>query len=121
MKRILYKVGTKIGSSKAIDNALSKKGIMMVVVKHSIMRAFFVIEVFVFCLVYLLGTQGIVRVKQLQRENSKLEQEIILLKQEVNILEQEIISWQTNIFHKEKIAREQLQMARKNEQVYYIG
>jgi hypothetical protein len=43
------------------------------------------------------------------------------MKDEIEQLEQEIYAWQTDDFYKEKVAREQLQMARKGDELFYIG
>ena len=42
------------------------------------------------------------------------------LQQEVKTIQEDIDLWKTDDFYKEKIAREQLQMARKGDKLFYI-
>jgi cell division protein FtsB len=50
----------------------------------------------------------------------RVEQDILVLKKEVQDLQEELVAWQTDPFYKEKVAREQLQMARPGEELFYI-
>ena len=62
--------------------------------------------------------------QELQKQTGlllKTEQEITLLQKEMVSLECDIASWETDDFYKEKVAREQLQMARKGDILFYIG
>jgi len=71
--------------------------------------------------IYCFGINGI-KVLQLQRKNViELENTITMLNNDVEQLEKEINVWKTNDFYKEKFAREQLQMARKGDEIFYIG
>jgi len=89
-------------------------------IKRRILRIFFVLEICVFIGVYAFGPHGIQHLRQLSHENEQLEREVQALKIEVSELEQKIVQWNTHSFYKEKIAREQLQMAYKNEEIYYL-
>lgn len=93
---------------------------MMHVLKQKIIQLFFVIEVMVFAGVYLFGAQGIQALLRLKRDNNELDKEIKALQTEVAHLEQQIDVWNAHPFYKEKIAREQLQMARPDDQIYYL-
>lgn len=90
-------------------------------VKKVLMRFFFSLEMLVFCGVYLFGKQSITVLVSLQKENDLLQNQLLEQKKEIAAIEHTIHEWQEHPFYKEKIAREQLQMARKDEQVYYIA
>jgi cell division protein FtsB len=92
----------------------------MFTVKQSILRIFFVLEILVFMCVYLLGAHGVQLMIQLKRENDALVQEIQQLATTVGDLEYQIHVWNTTTFYKEKFAREQLQMAKENETIFYL-
>lgn len=92
----------------------------MKLVKRTFLRAFFVIEVVIFIFMYLFGAQGIRVLRQLQRENGALGNEIRQLNEQVEALELKTAAWQADSFYKEKIARERLHMARKNDLVFYV-
>ncbi len=74
----------------------------------------------IFVYVYLYGNNGMYALQQLHNENEQLEQNIDQLSQQVTQLEHEITVWEINDFYKEKVAREQLQMSRKDDEIYYI-
>jgi len=86
--------------------------------KRTMLRIFFAIEVCVFAGVYLFGPSGLQTMMRLEKENSVLNAEITQLQQEAAEWEQKIAHWDD--FSKEKIAREQLQMARTGDQIFYL-
>lgn len=88
--------------------------------KRTMLRIFFVLEVFVFVGVYFLGPSGFQTMIRLERENQEIEKEINGLSDSVISWEQKILVWQSDDFYKEKIAREQLQMARSGDEVFYL-
>lgn len=90
-------------------------------IKKIVMRSFFAFEIILFIFFYFFGAYGLQAMVQLKRENSYLLQEIVSLGQEITHLEQEINAWITDPFYKEKVAREQLQMARSGDQIYYLS
>jgi len=92
----------------------------MKIYKRTIVRLFFTVEVMVFVAVYLFGGNGLQYLHRLQDENMQLNDEIILLEQEIELIDQQIVSWQSDDFYKEKIAREKLQMARKDDEIYFV-
>lgn len=92
----------------------------MFTVKQSILRIFFVLEIIVFVCVYVLGAHGVQLMLQLKHENKQLTQEITHLKTMLNTLEEELIAWNATSFYKEKFAREQLQMAREREIIFFL-
>ncbi len=88
--------------------------------KQGLLRVFLVLECIGFVFVYLFGAQGINVLLQLYRENRKLENEIMQLKKEGDQLYDMVVIWKKDSFLKEKLAREQLQMARKDDEIYYL-
>lgn len=92
----------------------------MKITKKIILRTFFAIEIVVCSFLYLFGAQGMRTVYAMKQQNSALSQEVTLARVNVKQLELQIAVWQTSDFYKEKKAREQLQMARTDDIVYYI-
>lgn len=88
--------------------------------KQKFLRLFFCAEVLLFTFVYYCGPHGLQVLHALEQENEHLEGKIIQLRGEITTLESEIDVWQTQTFYQEKMAREQLQMARAGEIVYLI-
>ena len=90
-------------------------------VKKIIVRFILCIEMCVFCHLYLFGKNGLQLLQKQKADLSLLEREIARLQKDTELLETDMYVWQTNDFYKEKIAREQLQMARKGDKLFYIG
>ncbi|MFI5332661.1 MAG: septum formation initiator family protein [Candidatus Babeliales bacterium] len=88
--------------------------------KPYLLRGFFGIEVLVFAWLYFFGAQGLHTLWRMQHEHSTAEHTLVVMQKEVNSLEHELHAWQHHPFYKEKLAREQLQMARPGEQIYYL-
>jgi len=88
--------------------------------KKLILRILLVLELFVFGFTYLFGKNGIVYLLKLKQENCKTVSEINELKTEIDQLQGEINQLKNDKFYKEKIARENLQLAHKDDQIYYI-
>ena len=86
-----------------------------------IFRIFFGIELLLFSIIYLFGTHGVKALHKLHQENEQLEQEISGLRSQVQTIEHDIEAWNSHLFYKEKVAREQLQMAREDETIYYVS
>lgn len=83
-------------------------------------RIFFVLEVLAFVAIYVNGSHGLRVVHMLESENVRIEQENVLLVQAVVDQEQQLAQWAGKDFLKERFAREQLQMARKGDEIYYL-
>lgn len=78
------------------------------------------LEVLVFAGFYIRGPQGLQTLQTMYAEQESMLAGVEQLNQEVAGLKQSIDSWHKNPFHKEKIAREQLQMARVEDEVFYL-
>jgi cell division protein FtsB len=89
--------------------------------KKTIVKAFLLSELILFTYLYLFGTNGIKSLKNQEVIIGGLMQELHQYEKEIGELEKEITIWKTDEFYKEKIAREQLQMARKDDKLFYIG
>lgn len=90
----------------------------MKTIKKTLLRIFFAFETIVFSFVYLFGAQGITAMRQLQREHEKLQLTLHSLETEVAQRTLRLASLKQDTFPLEKIARENLHMARKNEIIF---
>jgi cell division protein FtsB len=69
---------------------------------------------------FLCGSQGLFHYMRMHEKNQELSASIDTLNQEILVLEQRKDHWQQHPFYYEKIAREQLQMARSDDYIYYL-
>lgn len=89
--------------------------------KRRFLRLFFTAEVAIFSWFYIYGTNGIMAISKIRKENDEIKKQLIVKQEHIVALEKEVLAWQTEPFYKEKVAREQLQLARENEQIYCVG
>jgi cell division protein FtsB len=90
-------------------------------IKKAFMRLLLMAEMTALGYLYFFSTNGIEALQKQRAVVTHLEKNVVELKKEIEHLEQEMHAWQTDDFYKEKIAREQLQMARKGDELFYIG
>ena len=83
-------------------------------------RFFFILEMISLTLYSLFGSSGIFKIRDAERAYAQVLTEIEETKEAIAKLQNEIADWKQYPFFKEQLAREQLQMARKNEQMYYL-
>lgn len=95
-------------------------GLKMKRIKKIIMRTVLGIEFFTFAWLYVYGPHGLQMLGRMKHENHILEQHVQTLQDDVRDFENKIVAWNAYPFYKEQVAREQLQMARKDEIIYYI-
>lgn len=69
---------------------------------------------------YCYGRQGYHVYQRKCHRNNELLCLVNTVNNEIKQLERDVATWQTDAFCKEKIAREKLQMARKNDLIYFI-
>lgn len=93
---------------------------MVIDIKRAISRGLFVIELCIFSWVYLFGLHGFYHLLELRSECDLMQQKLVCKKADIDMLKEQIIDWNVHSFYKEKMAREQLQMARNSELIYYI-
>lgn len=86
--------------------------------KKGLLRLFFTAEIIIFSWFYYYGSRGVCSVQGLDQENCQLTQNIAELKQEIEEVDYQIIAWNSDPYFKEKIAREQLQMAYSFDEIY---
>ncbi len=89
--------------------------------KRTLLHIFFAGEILIFTWAYIFGAQGLKAILALRSENIVLKQCVEEIKKEIVMEENNLHVWQTNTFYKEKLAREQLQMVRGGEEVYYTS
>ena len=88
---------------------------------YRLLKILLIVECVFFVIAYFTGTQGLSALRQLQKENAVIKEEITLVEKEISELQSAIDDWHHYPYYKEKIAREQLQMMRKNETIYIIS
>ena len=84
------------------------------------LRIFFIVEIVIFVGIYFFSAQGLRVLQGMEKENEQVYQKITYLEKEIAVLEEEITEWERSSFYKEKIAREQLQMAKQGDEVYFL-
>lgn len=89
-------------------------------VKRIISRLLFALELLIFGWVYLFGVHGFYHLLELRNEADQVGQKLVCKKTDIDMIKEQIIAWNVHSFYKEKMAREQLQMARSNELIYYM-
>lgn len=87
---------------------------------RSFVYIFLVCECVCFLVVYYAGTDGILTMWSARQINEDKERALCMLKNEVDDLKKQLHQWDSDIFYKEKVAREQLQMARSGDTIYYL-
>lgn len=92
----------------------------MQVKKKIVSRVLVTLEALIFLAFYCWGSEGVASLNKLRSENNNLSVAINELAAEVASLENELTRFVKDPFYKEKIAREQLQMAYKNEEILLI-
>ncbi len=88
--------------------------------KKIFMRLFLCAEVMVFGWLYYQGARGVQAVQLLKQENETIVQQIASVQEEIEDIDRQIVAWNTSTFPKEKIAREQLHMARAGDEIYLL-
>lgn len=94
---------------------------MVIRFKYLFLRLALCVEVMLLAAVYFYGSYGVQTLAQLRQDTARVEQEVGKLEQEVATLEHELNDWNSHPFYKEKVAREQLQMAREGDTIYYLS
>lgn len=92
----------------------------MKVIKFNFARICLLAEIVIFFSFYTLGNNGICHFRKLKYEIEKSQHDIMVLKTDIQDLQTTIVVQSEHPFFKEKIAREQLQMGRANEEIYLL-
>lgn len=84
-------------------------------------RLLFATELLVFVWVYFYGAHGFLELTALREECAQIVVQKERKAADIKLLQDKVIAWNVHSFEKEKLAREQLQMARKDEIIYLIS
>jgi cell division protein FtsB len=98
---------------------MKRRGCMKVTKRHGT-RIFLVAEVIIFGSFYFLSSNGLRALFHLKTDIYQLTQEVDTLKTEIAHLNTMVDLQKKHPFFQEKIAREQLQMAQANDEIYLI-
>ena len=71
-------------------------------------------------IIYFLFLPNYTKIKKLQERNKELESNIIVLAEDIEILKDDLENFKNDPFYLEKIAREQLGIARDNEVIVSV-
>ena len=89
--------------------------------KRLSVRLLFACELLVFVWVYFYGAHGFLELTALREECALIAAQKRQKAEDIKLLQEKIIAWNVHSFEKEKLAREQLQMARKDEIIYLVS
>ncbi len=89
-------------------------------IKKLIGQLFFGTWLVIFVVHYAFGSHGLLYGWRAQRENANLAKSVAQLQGEIAHLHEQILAWQTDRFYMQRLAREQLQLARDGDTVYYV-
>jgi cell division protein FtsB len=92
----------------------------MKIPKRLVTRFLLSAQVIFFGWAYFFGTQGLVSLCRYEHENNEQATQNEHIRQRVASLNKELHAWHTHPFYKEKVAREQLQMAHEGDTIYYL-
>ena len=92
----------------------------MLSIKQKLLRGFFLLEVILFTMFCFFGPSGVSVISEVEKENELLSKEVLRLEQEVVELENKVDSWRNDPFKVEKLSRENLQMSKNGEEVYFV-
>lgn len=92
----------------------------MVITKKVVSRFIFMCALSLSLYLYLMGSGGIMQIGALAQENKTLEMEIAKIEHACADLEKQINDWQNDSYYLEQYAREHLQMARADEEIFFI-
>ena len=88
-------------------------------IKRTIIIGLLSLEIIIFLLIYIYGSYGLREISVLKKENNQLQGTITQLQQDIADCKVELENI-SHPFYKEKIAREQLQMAHKDDIVILL-
>lgn len=97
-----------------------KEWSFMMFTKKIVVQLILSVELVTWSAWYYYGQKGIAAISAMKGNNAVFEQRLNDLRTKIAIHEHEIDQWDLSTFYKEKIAREQLQMARHNDIIFYL-
>ena len=87
----------------------------------SAVRFLFITEMTLLFLYSLLGSSGISALREAQKANNKLKEELLIAHDQLAVLIDYKKDWEAYPFYKEQFIREELQMAKKGEELYFVS
>jgi cell division protein FtsB len=89
--------------------------------KHIFYTVALCVQCMLFIYVFIYGNKGWLTLRVLKQEVVQGAQAVDRCTEKIVQLKSEAELWATDPFYKEKIAREELQMARKGDEIFYIN
>lgn len=89
--------------------------------KQKIYLTLFMLEIIVLVYVYWFGKDGMHTLSTLSQEQKTIRQKNEKIAAQSERLKDKITQWQENDFFYEKVAREELNMSRKQDTIYYTS
>jgi hypothetical protein len=87
---------------------------------YAMLKSILFIEMGIILYLHIYGKNGLSLLYEQKIVLNHIKKEISELQREIQLLEVARDEWSSHAFYKEKIARENLQMARKNDKIFYI-
>ncbi len=79
-----------------------------------------IFQISLFGWMYHYGPHGARKINPVRNDIKQLEYEVASIEHEIDRIQESIAQYQSHSFFKEKVAREQLQMAAADDIVYYL-
>ena len=89
-------------------------------IKRMAFKLFFGLECIMFAYQYIWGVHGMIDISSLEAETEQLQRETTQADAEIAVLQHMRRRWEKSSFLKEKCARQELHMARADEEIFYI-
>lgn len=88
--------------------------------KKKVMRWFLAAEIILFAGFYYFGARGVKAVQELQKENAVITARLEKVHNEIDHLKKDIVARAQEPYFVEKIAREELHMAHRDDQIFIV-
>lgn len=92
----------------------------MIAVRSILIRVAASVEIIIFLIYLIGGSRGVCVLRALHQQNKNLVQRMQVLKEEIQAMRVQVQDWKSIPYYKEQYAREHLQMARKDDEVYLL-
>ena len=88
--------------------------------KKILLRLVITTELLLFLIYLFWGARGVQEICHVRSKNSTLMREVALIQSNIDSLQDAIYDWQRYPYYQEQYAREQLQLAKKHDEIYLI-
>lgn len=92
----------------------------MIAVRTIVLRAVATIEIVIFMVYLIGGPRGVRSLRILRQQNNELQTRMHSLEEEIQTMHEQAQDWTAYPYYQEQYAREHLQMARKDDEVYLL-